>query len=92
MASTNISLRLALRLPNTSASDSSPPGEMPKMNRPSSRWSSMAMLAAVAAGCAFGMLMVPVPSLMRLVASTSVAMNVMHEVMFSALSVTCSPT
>ena len=52
----------------------------------------MAMLAAVAAGCAFGMLMVPVPSLMRLVASTSVAMNIMHEVMFSALSVTCSPT
>ena len=42
----------------------------------------MAIFAAVAAGCAFGMLMVPVPSLMRFVASTSVAMKVMHEVMF----------
>ena len=52
----------------------------------------MAMLAAVAAGCWFGMLMVPVPSLMRLVASASVAMNIMHEVMFSAASVVCSPT
>ena len=52
----------------------------------------MAMLAAVAAGWAFGMLMVPVPSLMRLVASTSVAMNIMQEVMFSAASVVCSPT
>ena len=52
----------------------------------------MAMLAAVAAGWLFGILMVPVPSLMRLVASISVAMKVMHEVMFSALSVTCSPT
>ena len=52
----------------------------------------MAMLAATAAGCVFGMLTVPVPSLMRLVASTSVAMNIMHEVMFSAASVVCSPT
>ena len=33
----------------------------------------MATLAATAAGCVFGMLMVPVPSRMRLVASTSVA-------------------
>ena len=54
MASTNISLRLASRLPNTSASDSRPPGEMPKMKRPSSRWSSMAMLAAVGRGMRVG--------------------------------------
>ena len=47
----------------------------------------MAMLAATAAGWVFGMLTVPVPSLMRLVASTSVAMNMAHEVMFSAASV-----
>ena len=52
----------------------------------------MATLAATVAGCVFGRLMVPVPSLMRLVASISVAMKIMHEVMFSALSVTCSPT
>ena len=52
----------------------------------------MAMLAATAAGWLLGMLTVPVPSRMRLVASTSVAMKVTHEVMFSAASVTCSPT
>ena len=52
----------------------------------------MATLAATAAGCVFGMLMVPVPSRMRLVASTSVHRNIMQEVMFSAASVVCSPT
>ena len=92
MASRNISLRLASRLPNTSASESRPPGEMPKMKRPSSRWSSMATLAATAAGCTFGRLRVPVPSLMRFVASISVEMNIRHELMFSAASVVCSPT
>ncbi len=86
-----MALRSASRLPNTSASDSSPPGLMPKMKRPSSMWSSMAICAATAAGCAFGMLMVPVPSFIDLVASTSVARNIAQEVMFSARSVTCSP-
>ena len=65
---------------------------MPKMKRPSSMWSSIAMLAATAAGCWFGMLMVPVPSLMVLVSWIRLAMNTMHEVMFSARSVECSPT
>ena len=50
------------------------------------------MLAAVAAGWLFGMLIVPVPSLMVLVASIRLAMNTAQEVMFSALSVACSPT
>ena len=43
------------------------------------------MLAAIAAGWAFGMLMVPVPSLIFLVASIRLAMNTAQEVMFSAL-------
>ncbi len=38
------------------------------------------------------MLIVPVPSLMFLVASIRLAMNIVQEVMFSALSVACSPT
>ena len=38
------------------------------------------------------MLIVPVPSLMRLVACASVAINSAQDVMFSALSVACSPT
>ena len=50
------------------------------------------MLAATAAGCWFGMLTVPVPSLMVLVSWTRLAMNIMHDVMFSARSVECSPT
>ena len=57
------------------------------MKRPSSIWSSIATLAATAAGWLFGMLSVPVPSLMRLVASISVQMNIIDEVMFSARSV-----
>jgi hypothetical protein len=36
--------------------------------------------------------MVPVPSLMVLVASIRLAMNTAHDVMFSARSVACSPT
>ena len=50
------------------------------------------MEAATAAGWVFGILMVPVPSLICLVAAASQAMNAMQEVMFSARSVTCSPT
>ena len=65
---------------------------MPKMKRPSRRWSSIASCAATAAGWLFGMLTVPVPSRMRFVASASVAMNIAQEVMFSAWSVACSPT
>src|SRR5581483_1165249 len=38
------------------------------------------------------MLMVPVPSLMRFVASISEAMKIVHELMFSAASVVCSST
>ena len=65
---------------------------MPKISRPSSMWSSMAIEAATVAGWVFGMLTVPVPSLICLVAAASQAMKAMEEVMFSALSVTCSPT
>ena len=65
---------------------------MPKMKRPSSMWSSIAICAAIAAGWLFGMLIVPVPSLMVLVASIRLAMNTAQEVMFSAWSVACSPT
>ena len=65
---------------------------MPKISRPSSMWSSIASEPASAAGWVFGMLMVPVPSLMRFVAAAIQAMNAMHEVIFSARSVVCSPT
>ena len=62
------------------------------MNRPSSMWSSMAICDAVAAGWVFGMLIVPVPSFIVLVASIRLEMNIAQEVMFSARSVACSPT
>ena len=92
MASTNIALRSRPKLPKTSASDISPPGLMPMMKRPCSRWSSMAACAATAAGWLLGMLMVPVPSTMFFVAKASEARNIMLEVTVSAASVTCSPT
>ena len=50
------------------------------------------MVAATVAGWVFGMLIVPVPSLICLVAAAIQAMNAMQEVMFSAWSVMCSPT
>lgn len=55
-------------------------------------WSSIAMVAATVAGCTFGMLTVPVPSLICFVAAAIQARNATQEVMFSAWSVTCSPT
>ena len=55
-------------------------------------WSSIAMEAATVAGWVFGILIVPVPSLIFLVAAATHAINAMQEVMFSAWSVTCSPT
>ena len=54
-------------------------------------WSSIATCAAAVAGWMFGRFTVPVPSFMVLVAVATQARNVMQEVMFSALSVTCSP-
>src|SRR3954471_7609519 len=83
IASRNISLRLASRLPNNSASDKSPPGLIPKIKRPSSMWSSIAIEAAMVAGWVFGILMVPVPRRIFLVAAAIQAMKAMHEVMFS---------
>ncbi len=52
----------------------------------------MATCAATAAGCEFGRFTVPLPSLIRLVASIRLAMNARQEVIVSARSVTCSPT
>jgi hypothetical protein len=52
-------------------------------------WSSIAIDAATVAGWEFGMLTVPVPSLMRLVAAAIQARKATDEVMFSALSVMC---
>jgi hypothetical protein len=49
------------------------------------------MVAATVAGCVFGILIVPVPSLICLVAAAIQARNAMQEVMFSAWSVTCPP-
>ncbi len=92
MHSTNISVRAAPRLPKISQSDGSPPGLMPKMNRPSSRLSSIATLDAIAAGWPFGRLTVPVQSLMFFVAGARLARNTEQSVMVSAVSVTCSPT
>ena len=65
---------------------------MPKISRPSSMWSSIAIEAATVAGWVFGMLIVPVPSLICLVAAAIQARKATQEVMFSAWSVTCSPT
>ena len=92
MHSTNMALRSRPKLPNTSASDIRPPGLMPMMKRPCSRWSSMAACAATAAGWLLGMLIVPVPSLICRVWLASEARNIIEEVTVSAASVTCSPT
>ena len=91
IASTNIAVRSASRLPNTSASESKPPGLTPIKKRPSRMWSIIATCAATAAGWVLGRLMVPLPSLIRLVSCARLAMNIRQEVMVSALSVTCSP-
>jgi hypothetical protein len=92
IASTNIAVRSLSRLPKASASDSRPPGLMPKLKRPSSIWSSIAICEATAAGCVLGMFTVPVPRRMDFVNPARLAMNRAQEVMFSAASVACSPT
>ena len=89
--STNISFRSFSRFPNTSASDASPPGLIPKLNLPSSIWSSIAIWPAIAAGWEFGILTVPVPRRIFFVSAAKEAMNNVLDVMFSAESVTCSP-
>jgi len=61
------------------------------MNLPSSMWSSMAISAATRAGWVLGMLTVPVPSVICLTCPTKLDKNMVHEVMFSARSVECSP-
>src|SRR5258706_10198523 len=90
--SRKMALRSFLKLPNTSASDMRPPGLMPKMKRPFSRWSSIATCAAIAAGWLLGMLTVPLPSTMFFVSCARLARNIRQEVTFSARSVMCSPT
>src|SRR3954468_23847238 len=78
MDSRKIALRSFLKLPNTSASDIRPPGLMPKMKRPLSRWSSIATCAAIAAGCEFGMFTVPVPSTICFVSAARLAGDAAH--------------
>ena len=91
IASTNIAVRSLSRLPKTSASESRPPGLMPKMKRPSAIWSIIATSAATRAGWWFGRFTVPEPSLICFVSFSSQAMKISEEVMVSAASVTCSP-
>ena len=90
--SKNISFLLLSRVPNTSASDANPPGEIPKLNLPSNIWSNIATWPATCAGCEFGKLTVPVPRRICLVSAANEATKRAHEVIFSAASVTCSPT
>ena len=61
------------------------------MKRPCARWSNIAACAATSTGCCCDRLQVPVPSLICLVEWISVARNRSELVMFSALSVRCSP-
>ena len=63
-----------------------------RRHRVMARFGRIAACAAIAAGCEFGMLMVPVPSTICLVWCATLARNIMQEVTFSARSVTCSPT
>ncbi len=55
-------------------------------------WSSMAISAATRAGWVFGRFTVPVPSRICFVRPTRLARNSTQDVIFSALSVVCSPT
>src|SRR5262245_60952184 len=91
IASTKIALRSSSMVCIISASEGRPPGPTPRMKRPSSSVSTIAISAAVAAGWRFDTFTVPLPSLMRFVSRASVAMKIRHEVMVSARSVTCSP-
>ena len=68
------------------------PGPMPNTNRPSSMWSIMATCAATCAGWLLGRLTVPLPSLMRVVSLTRLAMNARQDGIVSQRSVECSPT
>ena len=78
-------------MPSASASEVSAPGLTPKMKRPSDRWSNIAACWATSTGCMCERLLVPVASLMVLVSEISEALKIMLLVMFSALSVRCSP-
>ena len=61
------------------------------MKRPSDMWSNIAACWAITTGCSCDRLVVPVASLIFLVSWISEALNIMLLVMFSALSVRCSP-
>ena len=91
IASTKIAFRSSSIVCIISASEMSPPGPTPRMKRPSRSVSTIAISAAVAAGCRLARFTVPLPSLMRFVSRASVAMKIRHEVMVSARSVMCSP-
>ena len=67
------------------------PAPIPMMKRPSNRLSIIAALEAMMAGWLCGRLITAVPSLICLVAPSSVAMNIMLLGMFSTSSVRCSP-
>ena len=89
IASANILFRSSSRMPRASASDVSDPGLMPKMKRPSDRWSSIAAWDAIRTGCIWERFDVPVASLMVLVSDTRDERNSMLFVIVSHLSVRC---
>ena len=64
---------------------------MPKMKRPFDMWSIIATSPATRAGWWFGMLTVPLPSLICFVSFSSHATKISDDVIVSAASVTCSP-
>ncbi len=91
IASANILLRSSSRMPSTSASELSAPGLMPRMNRPSERWSNIAELAATSTGCCWERFVVPVARRICSVSEIRLARKSRLLVMFSCWSVRCSP-
>ena len=65
--SKNIADLSFFKLPNNSASDINPPGDIPKLNLPLSILSIIATCPAICAGCRLGIFTVPVPKRMLFV-------------------------
>src|SRR5262249_52057694 len=92
-ASTTMRLRAwTSGFPNSSKSETRPPGPTPSMKRPLLIWSNWAASAATMAGWWLGRLMTAVPNAMVGVRSSRRAKNISGEGMGSVVAEKCSPS
>src|SRR5262249_37879157 len=79
-------------LPNSSKSETRPPGPTPSMKRPLLMWSNWGASGGTIAGWWLGRLMTAVPNAMLLVRSSRPAKNISGEGIGSVVAEKCSPS